>query len=203
MSATVAPAATDRSDFRTVLIAGTRVGVVIAVMVVLYLAVARYLTGGAADVAEALLVLAGGVVAAFLPGRWAVARTIEGIAGGAAIGLWGSIVFSVIDIAVLRPTRAYPWTWDDVGGGSTWWYLPMWWMLATFLAWHGGVLVAAGAPRGRSSLASVAGPVVVGAVVLAVLARLAGLHGVLPVQAGLGFAVTLVALSIVALTRKA
>ena len=203
MSATVASAVSDRSDFRSVLIAGTKVGITISVAVVAYLAVAWYLPEGTASVVEALLVFVGGTVAAFLPGRLAVARTIEGIAGAAGIGLWGALVFSIIDIALLRPMHAYPWTWDDVGGGSTWWYLPIWWMLSTFLAWMGGVLTAAGAARGRSSLGSVAGPVLGGAVVLAAVLRVAGFHAVLPVQAGLGFSVTLVALAAVALARKA
>jgi hypothetical protein len=203
MSATVAPAVTDRSDFRSVLIAGTKLGIVISVAVVAYLAVARYLPEGTAAVVEALLVLVGGTLAAFLPGQLAVARTIEGIAGAAGVGLWGALVFSIIDIALLRPFGAYPWTWDDVGGGSTWWYMPIWWMLATFLAWMGGVLVASGAARGRSSIMSVATPVLVGGVVLAALLRVAGFQAVLPVQAGLGFTVTLVALAALALTRKA
>jgi len=203
MSATVAPALTDRSDFRTVLIAGTKLGVTVAVSVIMYLVAARRLAGGTAAVVEALLVLVGGTAAAFLPGLWAAARTIEGIAGAAAIGLWGSIVFSVIDIAVFRPVHAYPWTWDDVGGGSTWWYLPIWWMLATFLAWMGGVRTAATAARGRSSLVAAAGPVLIGAIVLAAVGRGLGFAAVLPVQAGLGFALTLVVLDVFALARKA
>jgi len=203
MSATVAPTATDRSDFPSVLVAGTKLGVVITLAVVVYLAVARYLPEGTASMVEALLVLAGGTAAAFLPGRWAVARTIEGIAGGAGIGLWGGLVFSILDIAVLRPLNAYPWTWDDVGGGSSWWYHPIWWMLGTFLAWMGGILTASAAARGRSSLTSIAGPVLAGAVLLAAAGRAAGVHAVLPVLAGLGFTVTLVALVVVALARKA
>ena len=46
-------------------------------------------------------------------------------------------------------------------------------------------------------------PALIGGVVLAVVAKLAGLHGALPVFAGAGFAVTLPVLAVTALTRKA
>jgi hypothetical protein len=203
MSATVAPATADRSDFRTVLTSGTKVGLVTAAAVVLYLLVAKHVPAGSVRGGlETLLVLAAGTAAAFLPGRWSAARSVEGIAGAAAIGLWGTLVFSGVDIVLLRPMKAYPWTWDAVGGGSTWWYLPIWWMLGTFLAWMGGVLTAAEAARGRSSLARTAAPVLIGAVVLAAAARFAGLHAVLPVEAGAGFAVTLPVLVVLALALK-
>ncbi len=100
--------------------------------------------------------LAAGVAVAFLPAQWTAARSTEGIAGAAAVGLVGTIVFSAIDIAVLRPFKAYPWTWDAIGGGSTWWYLPIWWMLGTFLAWMGGIVTAASGEVGLAALALVA-----------------------------------------------
>jgi len=106
------------------------------------------------------------------------------------------------DIVVLRPFKAYPWTWDAIGGGSSWWYLPIWWMLGTFLAWMGGIVTAAQAARGEATLGRTAAPAVVGAVLLVIVARLAGLHVALPVQTGAGFAIVLVALAVVALARK-
>ena len=204
MSASVAPTRTDRSDFRTVMVSGTKMGALTAVAVVLFLLVARFVpdTGGARRGLEALIVLAAGVLASFLPGRWAAARHAEGIAGAAAIGLWGTIVFMAFDIVVLRPFKAYPWTWDAIGGGSSWWYLPIWWMLGTLLAWMGGIVTAAQAARGEATLRRTAAPAVVGAVLLVTVARLAGLHVALPVQTGAGFAIVLVALAVVALARK-
>jgi hypothetical protein len=203
MSATLAPTTADRTDARTVLTGGTKVGLVTAVAVVLYLWVSKHVAAGSSlhGVLEVLLVLAAGTGVTFLPGRWCTARSVEGIAGAAGIGLWGAIVFSVVDIVVLRPLKAYPWTWDAVGGGTTWWYLPIWWMFATFLAWMGGTLTAA-APEG-SSLARTAAPVLIGGIVLSVVAHFSGLHAVLPVLAGLGFAMTLPILAVVALARKA
>jgi hypothetical protein len=155
-------------------------------------------------VLQALIVLATGTAVSFLPARLTQARHVEGIAGAAAIGLWGTVVFMAIDIVLLRPFKAYPWTWDAIGGGSTWWYLPIWWMLGTFLAWTGGIVSAARAARGETALARVATPVLVGAVALVVVARLAQLDLglVLPAEAGAGFTIALAVLAVVALVRK-
>src|SRR5438876_6876499 len=201
MSATAAPAGTDRSDFRTVTVGGAKLGVITALAVVLFLAASRLLpaTGGLRSGVEALIVLAAGVAASFLPAEWSAARQVEGIAGAAATGLVGTIVFMAIDIVVFRPLKAYPWTWDAIGGGSTWWYLPIWWMLGTFLAWTGGIVTAARAARGDTSLVRAATPALVGAVALVAVARLARLDLVLPAEAGAGFALALAALAVGAL----
>jgi len=204
MSASVAPTTTDRSDFRTVMVSGTKLGALTTAAVVLFLLVARFVpdTGGARRGLEALIALAAGVLASFLPGRWTAARHAEGIAGAAAIGLWGTVVFMAFDIVLLRPFKAYPWTWDAIGGGSSWWYLPIWWMLGTFLAWMGAIVTAAQAARGEATLARTAGPAIVGAVLLVTVTRLAGLQLALPVQTGAGFTIVLAVLAVVALARK-
>jgi len=196
--------AADRSEFRHVLLSGTIVGVVTAAAVILYLIVSRLLSPGmVVSLLQTVIVLAGGVAAAFLPGFYASSRTTQGIASAAAIGLWGTIVFMAIDIILLRPFRAYPWTWDAVGGGSTWWYLPVWWMLGTFLAWMGAIVTAGRAARGGDvAIAALALPVVVGAAVIALLVTLARLHVYLPVAAGAGFALVLTILAVVVIARK-
>jgi len=205
MSATAAPVASDRSDFRTVTVGGAKLGVATAVAVVAFLAASRLvpITGGLRGGVEALIVLAAGVAVAFLPAQWTAARSTEGIAGAAALGLVATVVFSAIDIVLLRPFKAYPWTWDAIGGGSTWWYLPIWWMLGTFVAWMGGILTASRATRDEATLPRVALPVIVGAVVLVAVVRLAGLAVPLPVSAGAGLTITLAVLAAVALARKA
>src|SRR3989454_9536822 len=143
----------DRSEFRHVLLSGTIVGAVTAAAVVLFLLVSRVLPAGiATSLLQMIIVLAGGVAAAFLPGFFAASRTTQGVARAAAIGLWGTIVFMAIDIVLLRPFRAFPWTWDAVGGGSTWWDLPIWWMLGTFLAWVGAIVTAGRAARGGGTV---------------------------------------------------
>src|SRR5467141_4919843 len=160
-------ATVDRSEFRHVLLSGTIVGVVTAVVVILYLVISRLLPPGIiTSVLQTILVLAGGVAAAFLPGFFAGSRTVQGVASAAAMGLWGTIVFMAIDIVLLRPFRAFPWTWDAVGGGSTWWYLPIWWMLGTFLAWMGATVTADQAARGEPTLVRTATPALGGMVVL-------------------------------------
>ena len=108
-----------------------------------------------------------------------------------------------IDIILLRPFKAYPWTWDAVGGGSTWWYLPVWWMLGTFLAWMGGVVTAGRAARGGDvSIPALALPVVVGAALIALVLTLARLHIYLPVAAGAGFPLVLTILAVAVIVRK-
>ena len=204
-SAPTANVAFDRSDFRTVTLGGAGVGLVTAVAVVAYLAASRSVpeTAGARGVVEALIVLAAGVLAAFLPATRTAPRGADGIAGAAAIGLVGTIVFSAIDIIVLRPLKAYPWTWDAIGGGSSWWYLPVWWMLGTFLAWMGGIVTAsAGARGGETTLARRALPVVIATVIGAVVARLLAFGIALPVATGGAFTVAIAAFAIVALARK-
>src|SRR6184192_220214 len=197
MSAT-ATAAQDRSDFRTVTVGGALVGLVTGVAVVLVVAASRNLAGDAVrGGVEALVVLAAAVVVAFFPAHWTAARGTEGVAGAAAVGWVGTVVFSAIDIVLLRPFKAYTWTWDAIGGGSTWWYLPVWWMLGTFLAWMGGIVTASRATLGRGAL-----PAVAGAVIVAAIARLAGIGVSLPAAAGGAFTVVLAALALVALTRK-
>lgn len=195
---------TDRAEFPLILVRGSIVGVVIGFTVILYLIVARLLPPGLVTaLLETVLVLAGGVAAAFLPGFFATARTTQGVAVAAAIGLWGTIVFMAIDIILLRPFKAYPWTWDAVGGGSTWWYLPIWWMLGTFVAWMGGLLTAGRAARGGDvAVAALALPVVLGAAILALVVTLARLQIYLPVAAGGGFALVLTVLAIAAIARK-
>jgi hypothetical protein len=197
------PATADRSEFRHVLRSGTIVGAATAVAVILFLLVSRQLPAGlVTSLLLMIIVLAGGVGAAFLPGFFAASRTTQGVASAAAIGLWGTIVFMAIDIILLRPFRAFPWTWDAVGGGSTWWYLPIWWMLGTLLAWMGAIVTAGRAARGGDpSIRSVAIPAIGGG--LGVGLGL-GLGGILfmPVAAGAGFALTLVIFALIVLARR-
>lgn len=200
MTASPASVPVDRSDFRHVLVSGTKIGLTTAVAVALALAGSRLVAAGPArDAVITLIVLAGATAAGVLPGRWAAARSAEGVAGAAAIGLWGTVVFMAVDIVLFRPLKAYPWTWDAIGGGSTWWYLPIWWMLGTFLAWMGGLVAAS---RGETGLVRAAAPVVGGALVIAGVASAVGCPVSFPVNAGAGFVVTLTALALLGVARK-
>ena len=198
-----ASATIDRSEFRNILGLGTRVGALIAGTVIVCLVVARLIPPGIARaLLQTVVVIAGGVAASFLPAYWATSRTTQGIASAAAIGLWGTIVFMAIDIILFRPFHAYPWTWDAIGGGSTWWYLPIWWMLGTFLAWMGALVTAARAARGGDvSIRSLAVSPVLGGLSAAIGL---GLGGIVywPVAAGAGFTVTLTLFALIATLRR-
>src|SRR5439155_11556699 len=107
MSASVAPTATDRSDFRTVMVSGTKLGALTAAAVVLFLLVARFVpeTGGCRGGLEARIALAAAVLSRILTRGSSGARCAEGIAGAAAIGLWGTIVCMAFDVVLLRPFK--------------------------------------------------------------------------------------------------
>jgi len=203
MTVTAAADSTDRSDFRNVLIAGTKTGMIAAAGVVAFLVVAQVLPAGMPRQGILTLVtMAAAVAVTFLPARWVVARQTEGIAGAAAAGLWGTVVFMAIDIVLLRPVKAYPWTWDAIGGNSSWWYLPIWWMLGTFLAWMGAILTAGQAARGEPTLARLAGPVLVATAVVVTIARFADLIVTLPLEAGVAYTVILALAALLTLARK-
>jgi hypothetical protein len=193
----------DRSEFRHVLSSGTIVGAVTGAAVILYLVVSRLVPAGPIMASlQTIVVIAAAVAATFLPASFATARTTQGVASAAAIGLWGTIVFMAIDIILLRPFKAYPWTWDAVGGGSTWWYLPIWWMLGTFVAWMGAIVTAGrGARGGNTAIPSLAMAPVAGAVGGALGLGLGGVV-YLPAAAGVGFVVTLIVFALIVLARK-
>src|SRR2546429_836990 len=171
------------------MVGGTQIGVLTAAAVVAFLMVSRQVSAGMPQrVLEALLVLATGTAVSFLPARLTQARHVEGIAGAAAIGLWGTVVFMAFDIVLLRPFKAYPWTWDAIGGGSSWWYLPIWWMLGTLLAWMGGIVTAAQAARREATPRRTAAPAGGGALLLATGGRRGGAARPPPGPAGGGVA---------------
>ena len=208
MTATAAPpAVADRSDFRTVTTGGGKLGALVGAAVLAFALISSLLpAGGLRGGVQALLVLATGACVAFLPAHWVAPRNGDGIAGTAALGLCGVVALTAIDVALLRPLNhfvtIYPWTWDRIGGGSTWWYLPIWWMLGTLLPWMGALLVARTAERGTPTFGRTVGPVLVGAVILAIIARLAWPVVPTPVVAAGGFSVTLVVLTLLALARR-
>lgn len=146
----VAPAAgIERYDVRTIVGSGVKLGVVTALGVTVFALISRPLASGAVEtVVQSLMVLAGGAVFAYLPAHWVRPRSADGIAWAALVGLLGALAFTVFDTAILRSVHLYHWTWDQIGGGSGFWYIPVWWMGAAFLAWLGGWVTAVSARRG-------------------------------------------------------
>jgi len=126
------------ADVRTIVGGGAKLGLVSAVVVVVFALVSRALGAGTAEtVVQLQLVIAGGVLAAYLPASWVRPMDADTIAWSALVGLLGAVTFTVIDTALLRPLDLYHWRWDEIGGGSGFWYIPVWWMLSAVLAWLG------------------------------------------------------------------
>lgn len=156
-----AHAGADSTHLRHVLRSAAALGAVQTVLIVAIAFATRGLGGVAEAAVVGLLVAAAILVTAFLPGLWTRARTIEGIAGAAAIGLGATVVFLLIDVAALQPLGVWTNRWREIGGGSNWWYHPVFWMVGTFLPWMGAWILANQAARGRASLAAAAALVLV------------------------------------------
>jgi hypothetical protein len=189
----VAEPASDRADARTILTGGILLGGLTTVGVVLFALLSRGLTGATEVVVQALMILAGGVVFSYLPAVWIRPRGADGVAWAALVGLLGALTFTVLDTAILRPLDLYHWTWDAVGGGSGFWYVPVWWMGSAFLAWLGGYVVALTARGGRSESPLLVGTLTAGLGVL--LFAVSAATGLLPFTAAiaaLAFTVALV-----------
>ena len=136
MTSAVEPAV-ERCDVRTIVGGGVKLAVLTVVTIVVFAMLSRALDGTIELVVQSLIVLIGGLLASFLPPIWVRPRSADAIAWAALIGLLGALAFTVVDTVVLRPLGVYHWTWDAIGGGSGFWYIPVWWMGAALLAWLG------------------------------------------------------------------
>lgn len=152
-SAVRAESGTDLTDLPYVLRSAVTLGVITAAIVVAMSFITRYLAGAAEFGLGALVLVAGLAAVTFLPGHWTKPRTIEGIAGAAGLGLAATIIFLVIDVSILQPAGMYTNRWRQIGGGSYWWYHPVWWMVGTFLPWMGAQILASQARAGAVSIA--------------------------------------------------
>jgi hypothetical protein len=72
----------------------------------------------------------------------------------------------------------YHWTWDQIGGGSGFWYVSVWWMGSALLAWLGAWVFAVLSGKGTRVFATAGQTLGVAAIVFAilVLTRLAPVH---------------------------
>jgi len=143
---------TDYTDLPHVLRSGVILGIITAVVVLLMSFITRFLAGAAEFAIGAAVLVVGFAAVTFLPGQWTRARTIEGIAGAAGIGLMGTIIFMVIDVALFQWSGVYTNRWLAIGGTSNWWYIAVWWMVGTFLAWMGAQIQASQARKGAASI---------------------------------------------------
>jgi hypothetical protein len=170
----------DVTALRHVLSKAVMLGLFEGLMVVLMSFITRYTAPPVETVLGALVLLVGLSVVVVMPGLWTRARTIEGIAGAAGIGLAATVIFLLVDVSLLQPAGMYTNRWAEIGGFSNWWYHPVWWMLGTFLPWIGAMTLASRAARGKSvSIAGVMLPAVTCALILALVAifiRFPGAH---------------------------
>ena len=133
----------DLTDVPAIVRGAVKLGLLESVLVLVISLVSRFLPNGVLQTAVlAVLVLVGLFAVTFLPGLWTRPRTIEGIAGAAGIGLAAAIVYLLIDVTLLQNIGTYGHRWLELGGGSNWWYHPIWWMVGTFLPWFGAWMLA-------------------------------------------------------------
>jgi hypothetical protein len=177
-SAVQATPAHDYTALPHVLRSGAQLGLVQSVLVALFAIVSNKLDGPVELALEAIILLIGLAVTIALPGLWTRARYIEGIAGAAGIGLFSTVVFLAVDVAIFQPIGLYSNRWLEIGGGSNWWYHPVWWMLGTFMPWMGAwVLANQTAKRGSPSPAALVGSAVVLALVIMALSTVLHVPG--------------------------
>jgi len=127
----------DRTDIPFIVRSSVQLGLLESAFVVLMSLASRFLSGPVETILLAVLLVIGLALVSGLPGLWTRARTIEGIAGAAGIGLGAAAAYLLVDVALLQPIGIYTNRWRELGGGSNWWYHPVWWMVGTFLPWLG------------------------------------------------------------------
>jgi hypothetical protein len=167
----------DLTDVPSIVRGAVVLGLLEAAAVLLFSVVNRLLDGPVETILLALILLAGIGAVTLLPGSWTRARTIEGIAGAAGIGLGASVVFLLVDVVLLQNIGTYTNRWHQIGG-SNWWYHPIWWMVGTFLPWLGAWILANQSERnGRTSAVAAMGTALLFGVAAAVVAVLVGFPG--------------------------
>lgn len=145
----------DNTELRRIVRGSITLAVIQAVFVVIVSVINKSTDGTVDHALTGIFVFVGGMITIFYPGTLTRPRTIEGIAGAAGIGLGATWVFLLFDAFLLQTFHVYTNRWHEVGGGSIWWYLPVWWMVGTFLSWMGGWILANQARKsGTSSVPS-------------------------------------------------
>jgi hypothetical protein len=125
------------------IVAGSvKLGLLEGIAVLLFSLASRLLGGVVETIVCGIILIAGVAAVSMLPGLWTRPRTIEGIAGAAGIGLGATVVFLLVDVVLLQNIGTYTNRWYEIGGGSNWWYHPVWWMVGTFIPWMGAWLLA-------------------------------------------------------------
>lgn len=137
-----AQAGADHTDIPFIARASVKLAILESIFILFIAMASRMLEGAAETAALAVLIAAGVLAVTILPGLWTRARSIEGIAGAAGIGLAAAWVFLLIDVSLFQPFGLWTNRWREIGGGSNWWYHPVWWMVGTYLPWLGAWILA-------------------------------------------------------------
>ncbi|MFI5210644.1 MAG: hypothetical protein ACHQ2E_09380 [Gemmatimonadales bacterium] len=172
-----AQAGFDQTDAAFMVRGSFKLGIVESVIVLVFALAARFLGGIAGLAVEAVLLIAGLAAVTVLPGLWTRARTIEGIAGAATIGFFATIVFMLVDVIFFQTFHLYTHRWLAIGGGSNWWYHPVWWMAGTFMPWLGAWMLANQSAKGAPSAPGVLIASFGTAILLAIVAVLTNFPG--------------------------
>ncbi|HEU5154715.1 MAG TPA: hypothetical protein VFU03_08300 [Gemmatimonadales bacterium] len=175
----------DTTELPIIVRGSLKLGLAEALIVAAIGLVSRFLDGPVEIALEAVILAFGVLLVVSLPGIWTRARSIEGIAGAAGIGLGAAAVFLVLDLVFLQgdifhglTPSLYTNRWRAIGGGSNWWYHPVWWMVGTYLPWLGGWILANQTRKsGAPSLPGLAILLGICTVVCGVIAVLVGFPG--------------------------
>lgn len=179
-------------DWRVIVRAGVQVGVVTAVGVAVFALLSRGMAGTPETLVQSIMVLTGAAVFSYFPSMLLRPRDADSIAWVTLIGLLGALVFTIIDTVIFRPMNLYHWTWDAIGGGSGFWYIPVWWMGSAFLAWLGAWVVAISSREADGQVPAIAGQTVGIGVVLGAILMATGLVPFHSAGFALAFAIGLV-----------
>jgi hypothetical protein len=168
----------DATAVPAIVLGSAKLGLIEAILVLLFSLASRFLGGLIEVVVCALILVIGLAAVTMLPGLWTRARTIEGIAGAAGIGLGATGVFLLLDVMLLQNIGTYTNRWYEIGGGSNWWYHPVWGMVGTFLPWMGAWILANQTTRsGRPAALQGLITALVLALIVGALATLLGFPG--------------------------
>lgn len=161
----------DNTDIQRVVRGSITLALIQAAFVVAVSVVNKTFDGTVDHALTGILVFVGAMITIFYPGTLTRPRTIEGIAGAAGIGLGATWFFLLIDAFLLQTFHVYTNRWREIGGGSIWWYLPVWWMVGTYLSWMGGWILANQARKSGTS--SVPGAIILVTIASAVCGSIA------------------------------
>jgi hypothetical protein len=141
----------DQTEIPDILRGTIKLGIFESVAILVIGLVSKLLDGPVEVILLSILVTAAVLVVTIVPGIWTRASTIEGIAGAAGIGLAATWVFLLVDVSFFQPFGLYSNRWLQIGGGSNWWYHPVFWMVGCFLPWLGAWQLAAHRSSGQPS----------------------------------------------------